>query len=228
MNLKILPVEERPRERLVRYGSDVLSAIELLAILLGSGTKRRSVLELAADLLSHFPSLRALSEASIKELQEVSGIGQAKAIQLKAAFALCQRREETSHILLDTPRKAYELIRPELERQGLEMLILLLRDVKRRLIHREILSKGTLTDLLLHPREVFHAAIKHRAHSVIIAHNHPSGDPTPSAKDFEMTSILMTTGVVVGIPLADHLIVGNDCFVSFSERGLLVKKLEPY
>ena len=228
MNLKSLPAEERPRERLARFGAEALSTIELLAILLGSGTKRRSVLELAADLLSHFQSLQVLSNASLQELREVKGIGLAKAVQLKASFALMHRREETAHFILDTPQKVYELIRSEMERKDVEILVVLLRDVRRRLIHREILSKGTLTELLLHPREVFHAAIKHRAHSVIIAHNHPSGDPTPSISDTQMTHILMSAGAVVGIPLADHLIVGKASFVSFLEKGLLSRKQEPY
>lgn len=227
MSIKSLPAEERPRERLARYGSETLSTIELLAILLGSGTQNRSVLQLSADLLSHFQSLRALSEASLQELQEVKGIGLAKAIQLQAAFALMHRKEEKTHLLLDTPAKVYESIRSELEREKTEVLLILLRDVRLQLIHREILSRGTLTELLLHPREVYHAAIKHRAHSLIIAHNHPSGDPTPSARDHEMTQILMAAGKVIGIPLADHLVIGKNRYISFYENGLL-KRQEHY
>ena len=226
--IKSLPSTERPRERLARFGPDALSTIELLAILLGSGTQSRSVLQLSAELLSHFKSLRALSEASLQELREVKGIGIAKAVQLQALFALAHRKEETTHLILDTSRKVYELIRPELESQKTEVLLILLRGARGQLIHREILSKGTLTELLLHPREVYHAAIKHRAHSIIIAHNHPSGDPAPSAKDIEMTQILMAAGRVVGIPLADHLIVGRDGFVSFYERGHLRNSREFY
>lgn len=224
MNLKSLPAEERPRERLVRFGSESLSTIELLAILLGSGTQNRSVLLLAADLLAHFQSLQALSEASLQELQEVKGIGIAKAIQLQAAFALFRRKEEVIHLLLDTPEKVYASIRSELEEQKIEILLILLRDVRRRFIHQEIISKGTLTELLLHPREIYHAAIKHRAHSLIIAHNHPSGDPTPSARDQEMTQILIAAGKVVGIPLADHLVIGRDSFTSFYKKGFLPRK----
>ena len=222
--LKNLPAEERPRERLARFWPDAPSTIELLAILLGSGTRHRSVLHLAADLLTHFQSLRALSEASLSELKEVKGIGLAKAIQLQAAFALIHRKEEVSHSLLDAPDKVYSLIRADLERQPLEVLMVLLRDARFQLIHREILSKGTLTELLLHPRDVYHAAIKHRAHSLIIAHNHPSGDPNPSPQDHEMTRILQAAGAIVGIPLSDHLIVGREGFVSFFQKGLLVQE----
>ena len=220
-SIKSLPEGERPRERLARFGPDALSTIELLAILLNSGTRSRSALQLAADLLAHFQSLRALSEASLAELREVKGIGQAKAVQLHAAFSLIQRREEATHLLLDTPSKVYELISPELERQKCEVLLILLRDVRRRLVHREILSKGTLTELLLHPREVYHAAIKHRAHSLMIAHNHPSGDPTPSTRDIEMTHALISASYVMGIELFDHLVIGSDSFVSFREQKLL-------
>lgn len=218
--IQSLPMEERPRERLSRLGSDALSTVELLAILLGSGTKNRSVMELSAELLSHFKSLRALSEASIQELQEVKGIGHAKAIQLHAAFALSYRKEEITPLILDTPDKVYALIRHELERQTKEILLIVLRDVRLQCIHREVLSIGTLTELLLHPREVFHVAIKHRAHSMIIAHNHPSGDPTPSKRDFEMTERLRLGGELVGIPLADHLIVGKGKYISFKQKGV--------
>lgn len=227
--IKNLPSDDRPRERLARLGPDALSAIELLAILLGSGTKNRSVLALAAAILSHFGSLKRVAGASLEELREVRGVGIAKAIQIKAAFALAQRQEEEERPLVDSPEKAYALIRQEMEKQETEVLLVMLRDVKRQLVHREILSKGILNELLVHPREVFHAAIKHRAHSLIIAHNHPSGDPAPSLRDCEMTHVLVAAGRVVGIPLADHLIVGRAAYVSFFKSGLLLPKLSsPY
>jgi DNA repair protein RadC len=215
MNLKSLPAQERPRERMARYGADGLSSIELLAILLGHGTQSRSVLELASDLLAHFGSLKALSEATLTELMQVKGIGEAKAIQVKAAFALTTRIETTPQgTLLDSPEKIYQWIRKDLQGQKTEVLLVILRDVKKRLIHSEVISKGTLTEVLLHPREIFHLAIRHRAHTVVLAHNHPSGDPTPSAKDLEMTALLTSAGKMVGIELSDHLIVGAESFVS--------------
>lgn len=222
MNLKCLPPQERPRERLARYGSENLSTIELLAILLGSGTQNRSVLELAADLLGHFGSLHALCDATLEELKQVKGIGEAKAIQLKAVFGLLSRIEvKKQGILLDTPEKVYELIGSEIAGQKIEMLMVVLRDVRKCCLHREIISKGTLTELLMHPREIFHLAIRHRAHSLIVAHNHPSGDPTPSTRDLEMTHLLMAVGKVVGIELTDHLIVGREGFTSLFKKGLL-------
>jgi len=222
MNVKSLPAHERPRERLARYGAEPLSTPELLAILLSSGTQRRSVLHLAQDLLARFGSLQALSEASIEELCEVEGIGMAKALQLQAVFALAVRIERRkSGASLDDPQEIFELIAPELSHQKIEMLMVLLCDAKRRLIHREILSKGTLTETLLHPREIFHAAIRHRAHALVVAHNHPSGDPTPSARDLETTQILSQAGRVVGIELLDHIIVGRESFVSLREKRLM-------
>lgn len=222
MKIKSLPFQERPRERLSRYGADPLATCELLAILLGSGTKNRSVLQLSQDLLGHFGSLKALSEASVQELKEVKGIGAAKALQLQAIFALLSRIEvHKPAACLDDPKKVFELIRSELSEQKIELLMVLLCDVKRKLIHREIVSKGTLTETLLHPREIYHAAIRHRAHSVILAHNHPSGDPTPSMRDLEATEILASAGRIVGIELFDHIIVGRNSFVSFRQKRLI-------
>jgi DNA repair protein RadC len=229
MTLKNLPPQERPRERMARYGCDVLSTIELLAIILSSGTKERSVLELAADLLAHFGSVQKLADASLKELRAVKGIGIAKAIQLKAAFSLQKRVEEkNSSVILDTPEKIFNLIAAELVDQKTEMLMVILRDVRRACTHREVIAKGTLTELLIHPREIFHIAIRHQAHSVIIAHNHPSGDCTPSKQDLEMTQILMAASSVVGIELSDHLIVGRKGYFSFYEKGLLKKEGKVY
>ncbi len=227
--MKALPPRERPRERLSRYGTEVLSAIELLAILLGSGTPDRTVLQLAAGLLETFGSLQALASASLSELQQVKGIGQAKAIQIQAAFALSRRIEETAHeSLVDEPEKVYQLIQPQLTRSEVELLVVVLRDVQRKCLHQEVIGKGTLTELLIHPREIFHTAIRHRAHSVIIAHNHPSGKPHPSAKDLEMTRLLAQAGAVVGIELSDHLIIGKEGYVSFYKAGLLRKGATHY
>lgn len=216
-SIKTLPPQERPRERLYRFGSDALSSIELLAILLGSGTRSKSVLELAQDLLSHFSSLQSLMEASVQELQEVKGIGLAKAIQLHAAFALSERVKSIEFPILDTSEKIYFFVREELTKQKVEVLMVLLLDVRKRCIHREILSKGTLTELLLHPREIFHVAIKHRAHSIVLVHNHPSGDPTPSCRDKDFTEKLILSSKLIGISIVDHLIIGNRIFFSFAD-----------
>lgn len=225
MNLKSLPPAERPRERLSAQGRGSLSTVELLAILLGHGTRERSVLELASDLLSHFGALEALADATLEELTSIKGIGKAKAVQLKAAFALWKRLEQKKQgIPLESPKTVYGMIKDEMAAQKAETLLILLRDVRRVCIHQEILFKGTLTELLIHPREIFHAAIRHRAHSLIIAHNHPSGDPAPSAKDREMTQLLHAAGRIVGIDLADHLIIGRTGYFSFYEAESLPRR----
>ncbi len=221
--MKDIPVHERPRERLVSKGPAALSSIELIAILLGSGTKKRSVLELASDLLRHFGTLETLADASLQELKVVPGIGEAKAIQLQAAFALWKRTLVTNgeRPVIDSPAKAFAHIQPDIQDEKTEVLSVMLRDARKTLVHKEIIARGTLTQVLMHPREVFCSAIRHRAHSVIVAHNHPSGDPTPSEKDVEVTSVLRTAGLVIGIPLVDHLIIGRSGFFSFHERGIL-------
>ena len=218
MHLKDLPPQERPRERLARHGKEALSLIELLAILLGSGTKEHSVLHLSQNLLSHFGSLKHLSCASVRELCDVKGIGMAKALQLQAVFALVHRvKQEETELQISDKKTLFAFLQQELGTKEVEVLMVLLCDVKKRLIHQEIVAQGTLTELILHPREVFHTDIRHRAHSVIIAHNHPSGDPTPSPRDLEITQILAHAGRIVGIELLDHIIVGRTSCVSLCQ-----------
>ncbi len=224
MNLRNLPAEERPRERLVHLGPEALSLAELLAILLTTGTKDKSVLELAHEIVGRFGSLEQLLGASIEELMDMKGIGQAKAVQLKAAFGIALRTnqkkvaaEETIHA-----REAYELVRHDLADQKQEMLMVVLKDVKGRLIGLEKVSVGTLSDVLVHPREIFFPAVRHKASSLILAHNHPSGDPTPSDADLELTRHLIRSSRIMGIHLDDHLIIGSSSFVSLRESGFLL------
>ncbi len=224
MSIRDLPRGERPRERLADLGASHLSSIELIAILLGLGTKEHSALALASQLLVRFGSLEELSEATLQDLLTVKGIGMAKAVKLQAAFHLFKRirpkREENT--LVDAPEKALAEIRPIIEEEKIEVLFVLLRDVRKRLLHKEILGRGILNHLLVHPREVYCTAIRHRAHSIILAHNHPSGDPLPSKPDVDMTHILRSVGTIVGIELADHLIIGKrGRFYSFRENGHL-------
>ncbi len=223
MNLRKLPAQERPRERLVHLGPEALSLAELLAILLTTGTKDKSVLELAHEMVVRFGSLQHLLEASIEELMEVKGIGPAKAIQLKAAFGIALKTSQKSFALKDPihAREAYELVRHDLADQKQEMLMVVLKDVKGRLIGLEKVSVGTLSDVLVHPREIFFPAVRHKASSLILAHNHPSGDPTPSSADLELTKHLIRSSRIMGIHLDDHLIIGSSSFVSLRESGYL-------
>lgn len=221
-----LNAEERPRERLVRHGPQALSLAELVAILLGTGTRDKSVLMLAQELSEKFGGLAGLLDASIEELKEVKGIGEAKAIQLKAAFAIAQKALGISELVkpfIHTPDQAFHYAKEEIASQKQEMLLVLLRDVRGRLIHHEKVSIGTLSEVLVHPREIFYPAVKHKAHSLILAHNHPSGDPTPSESDYALTRVLMQSSRVMGIGLDDHLIVAPKSYTSLREKGFLGK-----
>lgn len=221
--LRDLPSHARPRERLLDAGEGALSIVELIAILLGTGTRGKSVLQLSQELLETFGSLPALLDASIEELKVVKGIGNAKAIQLKAAFAIALRfrksySEQTKTALI-TSHDAYLLLKDKLEHLKQESLVVLLRDAKGQVISIQQVALGTLSQVLIHPREVFFHAVRQKAHSVIIAHNHPSGDPTPSTADLEITRRLISSGQVMGIPIDDHLIIGKDKYISLRERG---------
>ncbi len=219
-----LPKEERPRERLLRCGSESVSTSELIAILLGSGLKGKSVTALASELVSSFGCLKKLSEATVEELCQIKGIGPAKAIQLKACFTLAtslsQQKNGTKY-KVDHPVHAYHLVRDALEREKRELFAILMIDVRGYAIHNEIISIGTLSNALVHPREVFYPAIRHKAMSIVLAHNHPSGDPTPSPQDYEVTVKLVEVGRLIGIQVNDHIIVGENSYVSMRQEGLL-------
>jgi DNA repair protein RadC len=217
-----LPQEDRPRERLVRFGAESLSTAELVAVILGSGTKSQPVLQLAHHLVTHFGSLNNLCNATLSELCEIKGIGLAKAIQLKAAFNLGMRASKQTiqpKYRIEHPAHAYNLIKDELENEKRELFVAILQDTKGYVICHEVISIGNLSQTLVHPREVFYPAIRHKAASLIVAHNHPSGDPTPSPEDFELTKILINAGKLIGIPLHDHLIIGQQKYVSLRKEG---------
>ncbi len=220
--IRHLPEEERPRERLLRWGPEALSTVELIAILLGSGTQSKPVLQLAQEILSHFGSLIALADATVEELCQIQGIGPAKALQLKACLSLAARLARTESpqpYRIETPLHAYHLVKEELEKLKQETLIVILLDSKGGLIATQQVALGTLSQTLIHPREVFYPAIRHKAAALVLAHNHPSGDPTPSMQDFKTTEQLVEAGRLIGIPVQDHLVIGKGCYVSLKERG---------
>lgn len=224
MQIKRLPVEERPRERLEAYGELALSNIELIAVILGSGTKGKSVLSLSQELLGKFGSLTALAEAGLNDFCTIKGLGKAKAIQLKAALGLGQRlaREEAlPKYSISTPEQAYFWIRDRIAYQKKEIFGVILQDVRGNALKWEEISVGTLTQTLVHPREVFSPAIQHRAASLILAHNHPSGDPAPSSQDIILTRTLVQASLVLGIPINDHIIVSSSGFVSLKQEGII-------
>ena len=225
MNIKEIPLADRPRERLKTHGAHALSTVELLAIILSTGTKEVSVMDLAAKVLSYFGSLSNLMEASIEELLEIDGIGPAKAVQLKAALGLAHKaalesQKNSFHIQAE---EAYQLVRFEFESLSQEALFVILKDVRGRLIGVERVSIGTLSEVLIHPREVFFPAVRRKANSLILAHNHPSGDSSPSLADLAATRHLLQSAKVMGITLEDHLIVGAGSYTSLREAGAFGK-----
>lgn len=219
-----LPRQERPRERLARFGVEPLSAQELLAILIGRGIENRSVMAVAQDLISSFGSIRNISEASIEELMQVKGIGFAKATQIKACFELGKRREfdiDRMDEEIDSPETAARLMGAIIGDKAKEHFMLILLNTRNKVIRISQISIGTLTSSPVHPREVFKEAVKHSAQSVIIAHNHPSGDTEPSDDDINITRRLVEAGQLLGIQVLDHIIVGGETYFGFKERGLI-------
>tara|TARA_A100001015_G_scaffold262958_1_gene309569 strand:+ start:1266 stop:1949 length:684 start_codon:yes stop_codon:yes gene_type:complete len=219
-SLKDLPSLDRPRERLQMMGAENLSIAELMAIIISSGTRGKSALDLAQEILSTFKPLEKLIEVSIEELSQIKGLGETKAIKLKAALTLSQK---CIHISKPKPKKithpneAYYFIKNILDVEQREVFLALLLDSKCQHISTEVISIGTLNQTLIHPREVFYPAIRQKAAFIILSHNHPSGDPTPSKEDLELTSSLVQSGKLLEIPIKDHLVVGNNRYISLRE-----------
>ncbi|MDP2744832.1 MAG: DNA repair protein RadC [Dehalococcoidia bacterium] len=221
-----LPVAERPRERMMRYGAESLSAVELLALILGRGIRGESVMVTAQQLLSRFGSFGGMARASIEELSMVRGIGPAKATQLKAAFELNRRLEEQTSIpdaagAVKSPQDAVGQVRSMLKGKKKEHFLAILLNTRNRVIKVTPISMGTLDSSLVHPREVFMEAISASAASMIVAHNHPSGELSPSEEDIKLTKRLKEAGELLGIEVLDHIIVADTGFISMRERKLL-------
>ncbi len=228
IRIKDLPLADRPRERLEQFGPDALRNADLIAILLRTGLRGSSAVQVAEDLVRRFPSLAVLSCASLDEIRAVRGIGRDKAIALKAAFTLARRMASEVGVeppLLDTPERIADLLRDENRQFQVENFQVVLLNTRRRLIRVENVSQGTLDTLLVHPREVFRPAIAANASALVAVHNHPSGDPTPSDADVRVTRDLIRAGQLLKIELLDHLILGHRTdkrprdFVSLRELG---------
>lgn len=222
-SMQAIPVSERPRERLLKHGPEAMSSTELLAIILGSGTKDVPVIQLAQTLLTKFGSLQAIAKATVQELCEVKGLGQAKAIQLKATFDLGIRASRGVPMLkyrADSPAQVYYYVKAEMELSRREIFKVLLLDTKCYIIAEELVSIGTLSKALAHPREIFYTAIRNTAASLVLIHNHPSGDPTPSKEDLDLTQKLIAVGRLIGIPIQDHLIIGHNSYMSLRQKGI--------
>ena len=226
--IKDMAAQDRPRERLVREGADALSNAELIAILLRTGLKGYSAIHIAQQLLAKFGTLDGLARAPLEELRQVKGVGRDKAVTLKAAFTLARKMAAEMRAeapLLDTPERIADLLREESRQQEVEQFRVVLLNTRRRLIGLETISQGTLDTLLVHPREVFKRAIAANASAVVLVHNHPSGDPTPSEADIKVTRDLIRAGQLLKIEVLDHVIIGRRTverqkdYVSLRELG---------
>ncbi|AKB24838.1 DNA repair protein RadC [Methanosarcina sp. MTP4] len=218
-----LPEEERPRERLVQNGPESLSNAELLAIILRTGSRAENVVSMSSRILSEY-SIKQLSLANIKRLMQIHGIGEAKASQISAVFELARRLEtfvEEPKRKVRSPKDVYTLMYPKMREQKKERFITLYLDTKNQILKEETVSIGSLNASIVHPREVFKSALMESSASVIMIHNHPSGDPSPSREDIMVTEKLVEGGKLLGIDVLDHIIIGDGRYVSLKDEGFV-------
>lgn len=225
MNLRDLPAGELPRERLIARGAEALSDAELLAILLRTGRAGENVLELARGIVARFreTGLHEILAMPCAEFARIPGIGTAKAATVLAALELGRRAQQTakSRPRIREASDVAELLRPRFRAEKREHFLVLPLSAKNEVLMVADVSVGTLTNALVHPREVFESPIRCGAAHIILAHNHPSGDPAPSAEDHRLTRVLKDAGALLGIPVTDHVIIGGEDFFSFAEEGVL-------
>lgn len=219
-----LPKAERPRERLKQFGPEALSAQELLALIIGRGVSKKSVITIAQELLVKFGNIKAISEATIEELSQIKGIGFAKAVQIKACFELGKRKDlepELKDFDIKDPQSVVKAIRASIKDKAKEHFKLILLNARNKILGVSTISIGSLNASIVHPREVFKDAIVHSAYSVVLAHNHPSGDPEPSEDDLTITKRFIEAGKILGIHVTDHIIISKNGFFSFKDKGLM-------
>jgi DNA repair protein RadC len=222
--IRDFPQDERPRERFIQNGPESLSNHELIAILLRTGTKDESVLQLSNRLLTNFEGLRLLKAATLEEMTEIKGIGQAKAIQILAAVEVGRRIANlnyTDRYVIRSPEDGANYVMNDMRFLSQEHFVCLYLNTKNQVLHKQTIFIGSLNASIVHPREVFREALKRSAASIICLHNHPSGDPAPSREDIEVTKRLVECGKMIGIDVLDHLIIGENKFVSLKEKGYL-------
>jgi DNA repair protein RadC len=218
------PAEDRPRERLYHKGAESLADAELLAIQLGSGLAGRSAMDMAHDLLTRYGSLSGLAGRGVAELGAIRGVGPVKAVRLAALFEITRRlRSRNGHgrVVLGSPEQVFARYGPLMEDLKKEVFRVALLDAQNGLLRDVVISEGTLSASLVHPREVFKPAILESAASLILLHNHPSGDPTPSREDLRLTRQLVDCSELLDLRIHDHVIIGRERFISLAQRGAL-------
>jgi DNA repair protein RadC len=223
--VKEMPEDERPREKLLLRGAHNLSDAELLAILLRTGLKGKNVLALAMEILSDAGNLARLASRTVRDLQKINGIGRDKAATVAAAFEIGRRSIAQAKPMLNkkvtTPETVAEYLIPLLRDKVNEVFMVVFLNSANYVIGYRQVSEGTIDASIVTPRDVFRSALEHAAKSVILVHNHPSGNPEPSSNDISITKILAEAGTLMGIKVLDHLIIAGDTFTSFVERRLL-------
>lgn len=218
------PAGERPRERLYAQGAEALADAELLALQLGTGTRGQTAVDLARDLLARYGSLTGLAGRHVAELAAIRGVGRAKAVRLAAAFELTRRlrsRGSDGKVALGSPEQVFAHFGPLMEDLKKEVFRVVLLDAQNGLLRDVVVSEGTLSASLVHPREVFKPAILESAAALILVHNHPSGDPNPSREDIRLTRQLVECGKLLDLKVHDHVIIGHGRFVSLAQRGVV-------
>ncbi|MFW2489970.1 RadC family protein [Clostridium chromiireducens] len=225
LKIKDIPQHERPKEKLLTYGAESLSNSELLAIILRTGTQGENVLQLSSRLLSELEGLDGILNSSINDITSIKGIKGGKASQILALSELFKRfrtlKAIKNDIKITSPKELADLLMGEMNYLTQEVLKVVLLNTKNVIIGTKDVFKGSLNTSVVHPREIFKQAINKNSASIIICHNHPSGDPTPSKEDINITLRIKECGNIIGIQLIDHIIIGNNKFVSLKERGLI-------
>lgn len=228
IKIRELPEEDRPREKLLKRGADALTNRELIAILLRTGVPGKNAVEVGGEILEKYKNLSGLSRISARELKNIRGVGLAKAVQLAAAFKLADRmaKEKLVREKIDSPELVNEFLGAEMRALQKESLRVILLDTRYRLIDAQEISLGSVNESIAHPREVFRPALLASAYAIIVVHNHPSGDPTPSSTDHSLTRRLAEAAELLQIKLLDHVIIGAPAddrapYFSFKEAGVL-------
>ncbi len=220
LSMREMPESERPRERLLAFGAENLSTYELLAIIIGSGSHGISAIEVAKALISGTNDLTDLKDKTVHELRQIRGMGEAKAIQVIAALELGKRvlNIHSNGLRIHTAADVFHLMKNDLVDLKQEVLYAIYLDLKTQIIAKRLVFVGGLNQSLIHPREVFKYAVKHSAYQIILVHNHPSGDPTPSEQDISVTKRFIEVGILMQIQVVDHVVIARNGFVSIVER----------
>ena len=224
-SIKEIPLNDRPREKMAANGAAVLTDAELIAILLRTGTAEKSAIDIASEMTADGGLYKRLAGITrLNELTNIKGLGQAKAATVLAALEIGRRiasAKPIEKIHLSCPQDVADFLMPRLRYAAKEQFVVILLNGKNKVIGTEVVSEGSLSSSVVHPREVYAPAILHHAAAIMVAHNHPSGDPKPSLEDEEVTRMLSRSGKVLGIPMIDHVIIGDGNYYSFLENEAL-------